>query len=351
MSSSKMSSDRKKKSSGSSCGVLSGGGSPSRMGDRSRKRLKKTSSTSTSSGSRFLPMVGRSGLEMPSKPTRLVSLESLEGGDSDEEGSEDEIRLMERSGETINVSFDFSDFSNGDFHGTRALLRRGGTVMSLLLNYGELDDLTEAAVSQVEVGTTVKADGAVFGFGTALLLNEKRHEESSTKKKKKTKRKASFREAIRRVVTQRCDATLTSKVNGLLDSSALVINERVLNFPFQLVPALHDNLCSDIEWACSVKNAGASAEAFKKVTHLLLLSPVLPESKQRSSVVYDKFEEEMFANEATLQFTFALPQQNVESAAMPAARAVNRHCKAMFVPKGKLPTVVKKISGFLASFS
>ena len=126
------------------------------------------------------------------KPDRLVSL-SDESEDSD---SESEIQLVHQSNdETIDVSFDFSDFEENDYPRTRNLTTRS-IVLDAILDRDNLSELADRVVTQVELGTSVKANDAIFGFATLLKLESK--EPSENAKKKKTRRRRRRRKDSRK---------------------------------------------------------------------------------------------------------------------------------------------------------
>jgi len=122
------------------------------------------------------------------------------------------------------------------------------------------------------------------------------------------------------------------------------VNERVLNFPIQLVPALHDNLIRDLSWACNQDDT-----EFKSFEHILVLAPVIQGNKSSRDVHYDKFEEEILKNVSVLDFTFDLPRpEDAQDAQKPKKPIVNYKCNAMFVPRKSLGSVLKKVNTFLS---
>ena len=276
------------------------------------------------------------------KPDRLVSL-SDESEDSD---SESEIQLVHQSNdETIDVSFDFSDFEENDYHGTRNLLTRS-IVLDAILDRDNLSELADRVVTQVELGTSVKANDAIFGFATLLKLESKEPSENAKKKKnEKKKKKKGFAQTIKSLLMKKLpERSMLTKLESILNKSVLLVNERVMNFPVQLVPALHDNLHRDLSWACNQDDT-----EFKSFEYVLVLAPIMQGNKSSRDVHFDKFEEEIMKNASVLDFVFDVPRSaEDQNAQKPKKPIVHYKCNAMFVPRKSLGDIVKKVSTFLS---
>ena len=138
--------------------------------------------------------------------------------------------------------------------------------------------------------------------------------------------------------------SLLTKLQALLNKSVLLVNERVVNFPVQLVPALHDNLHRDLSWACNQDET-----EFKYFEYVVVLAPVMQGNKSSRDLHFDKFEEEVMKNASVLDFTFDVPRSAEDKDAQkPKKPIVNFKCNAMFVPRKSLGALVKRIGTFLS---
>eukprot|EP00939_MAST-03C_sp_MAST-3C-sp1_P003091 g3091.t1 len=267
-------------------------------------------------------------------------------------------------------------------------------------------DFADAIAGQVEVGTAVKADDGLFGFATLLDLNaeapsaslssptEEMLKEESEKatttggaaRKLRAKGggdaerravfsplsvsgtvKSSVLSFLKRVLTRKCPAerraTFRDRILNKRESgrTVLLVSERVLNFPLQLVPALHENLGQDVAWAKTQDPKGVFA-SFDKV---IVLSPVTQtcDDSGASVMYFDKFEEEIFQSMADFHFTFAMPRGEDTHSATSGARSAlrkrnvsgrkkpvvaNRRCCVSVLSREKLAQAAQKISTFLA---
>lgn len=187
--------------------------------------------------------------------------------------------------------------------------------------------MTDAVISQVEVGTMVKAgdDVDVYAFATVLPLT-----------------RAADVPAVRAVVDYmlaRCPRKQRGDFEKVLQapSTGLLLNERMLNMPPEMAPSLHQCLCDDLAWA-SKEAEPKGAFSFKQ---LVLLSPrfkmsvveeespaaagsTAPAKRMKgapsSDLHFYKWEEGLIAEKASLQFTFGIPAAT--EVAAPQSRTV-----------------------------
>lgn len=76
--------------------------------------------------------------------------------------------------------------------------------------------------------------------------------------------------------------------------AGLLLSERVVNLPLQLVPLLHRCLAEDIEWAAKSAEREAAREGFD-FTHFVRLS--LADTAADGSTFFARFEDEIFYEE------------------------------------------------------
>lgn len=160
----------------------------------------------------------------------------------------------------INVDFEFFDPQPDiDFHGLKALLRQLFDVDNQLF---DLSALTDLILSQPLVGSTVKTDGKESDpFAFLTVLNLRHHRE-----------KPVIQELIK-YLTAKAKASGRSELQQLeklLGPSSdaqvgLILPERVINMPHQIVPNMYNLLLEEIDIALADK----SPYAF---THYLIIS-------------------------------------------------------------------------------
>ena len=129
-----------------------------------------------------------------------------------------------------------------DFHGIKNLLRQLFDADSALF---DLSSLTDLILSQPLLGTTVKTDGNEsdpFAFLTVINLHT--HASSPAV--------ATLANYI--LSKSSGNSTLRARLTGLLapGSSAqvgLILTERLINMPVQVVPPMYKMLLEEIEWA------------------------------------------------------------------------------------------------------
>jgi len=143
----------------------------------------------------------------------------------------------------VNVDFEMFDPQPAhDFHGIKNLLRQLFDADSTLF---DLSSLTDLILSQPLLGTTVKTDGNEsdpFAFLTVINL----HTHASNPAV------ATLADHI--LSKSSANPTLRAKLAGLLapGSSAqvgLILTERLINMPVQVVPPMYKMLLEEIEWA------------------------------------------------------------------------------------------------------
>ncbi|ETL93924.1 hypothetical protein F442_08311 [Phytophthora nicotianae P10297] len=231
-------------------------------------------------------------------------------GADDDDDSDDEMdggEAAAAAGGNVSVDFLFSDPREAHFH----------SVKQFLLAYlpptqpFDVSGLANAIVGQVTAGTMVCVEGEddVYGFITALNLKGFANETSI--------------QQILQYVTKKCPSAELPKLQQILNTKnvGLVLNERMVNLPYQLVPALHSALHEDIEWAIQNEDTEELRNSFK-MDYFLILATCTEEksgssgSKQgkKSKTAYEQtakffhnFEDEFLEQEAELSFSFDTP--------------------------------------------
>ncbi|KAF0690900.1 Aste57867_17763 [Aphanomyces stellatus] len=230
-------------------------------------------------------------------------------GESDDEGEED-ITLKSNGdhAESVEIDFVFTDPCEANFHSVRQLINTYLGAASF-----DSSNLANIIVSQQSTGSMVCCDGEtdVFGFITALSLSRYANESSMRQ--------------ILTLVQEKCPSDLKQTLNKILSTKlvGLVLNRRMINLPYQLVPHLHDALQQDIDWAIENELNQTLKDSYKFDYFLMLASVQVDNSAAKkpagkkakgeyaepSIKTFDNFEEEFLEAEAELSFTF--PTQNV----------------------------------------
>ena len=156
--------------------------------------------------------------------------------------SEPEIEQEEIEEETVNVDFDFFDLNpDVDFHATKNLLRQLFGDDSVEFDLSSLADLI---LKDNSVGTCIKTDGKESDpFALLSVINISNNLENSTVKKlvayvlDKTNNQPKFNVLLRKL--------LGDKKNKI----ALIVSERLINMPVEVVPPMYKMLHEEMESA------------------------------------------------------------------------------------------------------
>ncbi|CAK4651669.1 hypothetical protein LEN26_010944 [Aphanomyces euteiches] len=226
-------------------------------------------------------------------------------------GDEEEDIVLKSNGdqkESVEVDFVFTDPCEENYHSVKQLINNFLPSTSL-----DRSNLANLVVNQVSTGSMVCCEGEtdVFGFITALSLARYQAEPS-------------IRQIVA-LVQEKCPSDLKAKLQNILSTKSvgLVLNRRMINLPYQLVPHLHHALQQDIDWAIQNEPDQAIKDSFRFDYFLMLAGVQIDNSaaKKRagkkvkgeyaepSIKSFDNFEEEFLEAEAELSFTFST--QNV----------------------------------------
>jgi protein BCP1 len=202
-------------------------------------------------------MSKRKAPESATKP-----IEKMDVDNEDDSGSDNDEDML-------NVDFEwFPPNTDVDFHGLKTLLRQLFDVDNQL---HDLSALTDLILSQSHIGSTVKCDGEEsdpYAFLTALPFShlKSRHHVLQTLSTW----------ILERAGSSSSTSKLTETLSPLLaaDSKAnigLVLTERFINMPHQIIPPLYTMLQSELTSAIS------NQEPQYKFTHYLFLSKTYTE--------------------------------------------------------------------------
>ncbi|KAF0554113.1 Protein BCP1 [Gigaspora margarita] len=168
-----------------------------------------------------------------------VSEEDTKDSDEDVSDGEENAHLEE---DIVDIDFDFFDPKPIDFHSIKNLMIQLFSADSELFN---ITELTELIISQPLLGTTVKIDGAdsdPYAILTVLNMNE--HLE-----------KQCIKDLAKYLLDKtKQDSILNEKLDTLLKNDStnhigLILSERLINMPVQIVPPMYKMLQEEIQWA------------------------------------------------------------------------------------------------------
>lgn len=169
---------------------------------------------------------------------------------------------FQKEPDIVNVDFEFFDPQEQDFDGFRALLRQLFDSDANLVNLSGLVDLI---LAQNKVGSTVKSDGNeshLFAFLTVLNLQE--HQVSyvlfgctiltgMATNLRYSQSKPAIASLIAYLQQKAAEANLEPIRQQLsqvpVPNIGLVLSERMVNAPTELVPPMYKMLLEEIEWA------------------------------------------------------------------------------------------------------
>ncbi|RUS33625.1 hypothetical protein BC938DRAFT_470830 [Jimgerdemannia flammicorona] len=145
----------------------------------------------------------------------------------------------------VDVDFEFFDPKPVDFHALKRLLTQLFSADAELFSLSELTDLI---LSQPLLGSTVKVDGSESDpFALLTVLNMNEHKD---KKPIQELRKYLLEKIPKK------DTALQSSLSEILSADrpqsrdvGIILSERLVNMPVQIVPPMYKMLMEEIEWA------------------------------------------------------------------------------------------------------
>ncbi|KAK7715825.1 Mss4p nuclear export [Botryosphaeria dothidea] len=231
--------------------------------------------------------------------------------------AEDEDDESDEDMDMLNVDFEWFDPSpDVDFHGLKTLMRQLLDVDNQLFNLSELADMI---LAQPLLGSTVKVDGLEsdpYAFLTVLNLHEH-------------KDKQVVKDLTKYFAQKALSSSSLSQLPSLLDPSSpfqvgLILTERFINMPSEIVPPMYTMLQEEIQWALDEKEP-------YQFSHYLILSKTYleieskldmednrPNKKKRkdgdAEVFYFHPEDEVLHKHALAHATYEYTKQGDEGA-------------------------------------
>jgi protein BCP1 len=167
--------------------------------------------------------------------------------------------------DTVNVEFEWFDPSpETDFHGLKTLLRQLLDIDNQLFDLSALSDLI---LSQPLLGSTVKVDGKdTDPYAFLTVLNLSTHKDKPVIKqltqyfaRQASKRGGELAEQLPKLLSEGSDAQV-----------GLILTERFINMPHEVIPPMYTMLQEEIQWALEEKEP-------YNFTHYLVISKTYSE--------------------------------------------------------------------------
>ncbi|KAL8549651.1 hypothetical protein ACS0TY_008483 [Phlomoides rotata] len=210
----------------------------------------------------------------------------------------------------VQADFVFFDPKPSDFHGVKVLLQA-----YLDNKQWDLSGFVDLILGQPTVGTVVKVendeDDGVYSVVSALNLG----------RYKDSKCILELKEYLLKVCQDVDEITnLKSLVGEHAQDVGLVVSQRVVNLPPQLLPPLYDALFDEVNWATEDEPTEELRRSFR-FKHYLIISKIYKiknadQSRgkiqsREEAVIYIKPEDEIFYELSSWSFSFPLHAQQV----------------------------------------
>ncbi|XP_010264936.1 PREDICTED: protein BCCIP homolog isoform X2 [Nelumbo nucifera] len=206
--------------------------------------------------------------------------------------------------EFVQADFAFFDPKPDDFHGVKILLQT-----YLDDKQWDLSGFVDLILAQTTVGTVVKVedseDDGLFSVITALNLGRYKDQRCIME--------------LKEFLLKVCEEGTLSNLKLLLGeevwNAGLLVSQRVVNLPPQLLPPLYDALFDEVSWATEDEPTVDLRNSFRFKFYLLITKIYkhknigqqkhASRSSNEEPIIYIKPEDEIFHKQMVLQFSLA----------------------------------------------
>ncbi|XP_071687244.1 protein BCCIP homolog [Rutidosis leptorrhynchoides] len=245
--------------------------------------------------------------------------ESSSSSDIDNSSSDDDHSSS--SDGVVQADFAFFDPKPDDFHGVKVLLQS-----YLDDKEWDLSSFVDLILQQTTVGTVIKIeddeDNCVYGFVSALNLQ--RYKDCKC-----------MMEVEEFLLTICPDNEIKDKLKSHFGEESanvgLLISQRVVNLPPQLLPPLYDGLFDEISWATEDEPTKELRKSFC-FKYYIMVSKIYKRkngdqkkkgsSSNEEAIIYLKAEDEIFHNLSAWSFSFPLRTHQVTTNELKGYRAM-----------------------------
>ncbi|CAN6476238.1 unnamed protein product [Victoria cruziana] len=209
--------------------------------------------------------------------------------------------------DVIFADFEFFDPKPSDFHGVKNLLRT-----YLDSKQWDLSNFTDLILGQPTVGTVVKIDGDdddnLFAVVTALNMDRYKDHKCIME--------------LKEFLLQNChEVDVRARLRTILEEHAqdmgLLVSQRMINLPIELLPPLYDALFDEISWATEDEPTEELRNSFCFKYYLIVTrfymkgtgqSNKMSNDQNEESVIYVKMEDKILHKLCSWSFTFPTEQ-------------------------------------------
>ncbi|KAK8803291.1 hypothetical protein WA158_000985 [Blastocystis sp. Blastoise] len=251
----------------------------------------------------------------------------------------DEIDSESSIEETNDIEFVFTDPKEDDFKAVRTFIQSG-----LLSGSGkdiDFSPLSDYICDQPEVGCMVKVADEEDVYGFMTILNACDIKDKCFK-------------PIYNILKNNCPDSNKTQFNQLMSdkTTGILINERMINFPPQLIPNMFSSIHEDIKWATTDKDV-QNKELFKFKT-IIVISPCYKPANEKKNkkqknqtenqkTLFSHFEDEAIQNHAIMNFSFGVKQM-VDSN---LSESIPQSRKVMAFNLSDMDTIIQEITAML----
>ncbi|XP_073142312.1 protein BCCIP homolog [Henckelia pumila] len=254
------------------------------------------------------------------------------------DGSEDE----EFQG-VVQADFVFFDPKPGDFHGIKVLLQT-----YLDHKQWDLSGFVDLVLGQPTVGTVVKIendeDDGVYSVLTVLNLERYKNNKCMTE----------FKDYLLDVCQGKdMVANLKYLFGEHVQSVGIIVSQRVVNLPSQLLPPLYDALFDEIEWATEDEPTQELRKSFRFKMYIIISKIYKHKNADQNkgkdkngdeAVIYIKPEDEILLELSSWSFCFPLHAQQVTTSELRNYRLMGL---VMVVDANKVSIFRKKLHALI----
>lgn len=256
---------------------------------------------------------------------------------SEDSGSSDD----EEFDGTVQADFEFFDPKPSDFHGVKILLQT-----YLDDKQWDLSGFVDVILGQPTVGTVVKIendeDDGIYSMVTALNLERYKDLECM----------ADLKEFLLKACHQK---DVFSKLSLFLGDQAkhvgLLVSQRVVNLPPQLLPPLYDALFDEVSWATEDEPTEELRNSFCFKFYLVFSKIYKHKNADKlngprgdQTIVYIKAEDEIFHELSSWSFSFPLHTQLVRTDELKDYRLTGL---VMAIDASKIPIFRQKLHSLI----
>ncbi|PQQ20819.1 protein BCCIP homolog [Prunus yedoensis var. nudiflora] len=243
---------------------------------------------------------------------------------------------------TVQADFAFFDPKPDDFHGVKTLLQ---TYLDDI--EWDLGGFVDLILEQTTVGTVVKIeddeDNGIFALATALNLGRYKGHKCFMEVKEFLLKVSQEKDVI---------DDLRSLLGKEAESVGLLVSQRVMNLPPQLLPPLYDALFDEVSWATEDEPTEELCNFFR-FKFYIIVSKVYKHknahqkkgtSASDEEIIYIKPEDEIFHELSSWSFEFSLHTQQLATHELRDYRQMGL---VMVVKADKIPAFRQQLKSFV----